>query len=386
LYNSKTKQIMKNLNFESLYKLTVFLVFSVLLVHILIVGQSIIVPLLIAFFIAFLLIPLANFLERYKFPRPLSAITCIIITIVLLAGVFTLFGSQVNTFVNDLDDITDKISELKTRLPEVVQTQLDDISTEEIIGYAQSNSSNIFSSLTNVLSGFTLLLIIPIYIAMILIYRNLLRTFLLKVFNVDGNKTENTSKQNEDSPKGIKVLIPRIRKIIQKYIVGMFYVICVLFVLNSIALFSLGIQHAMLFAAIAAVLNIIPFVGPLIGSTLPIMFALITKDSLFYPLAVMASFIIIQSIEGNFLTPKIVGSNVSLNPLVTLITLFVGASIWGIVGMILFIPMVAIIKEILRNIDGLEPYAYLLGNEDEEKSQKEFIKKAVIKLKDKLKK
>ena len=386
MYNSKTKQIMKNLNFESLYKLTVFLVFSVLLVHILIVGQSIIVPLLIAFFIAFLLIPLANFLERYKFPRPLSAITCIIITIVLLAGVFTLFGSQVNTFVNDLDDITDKISELKTRLPEVVQTQLDDISTEEIIGYAQSNSSNIFSSLTNVLSGFTLLLIIPIYIAMILIYRNLLRTFLLKVFNVDGNKTENTSKQNEDSPKGIKVLIPRIRKIIQKYIVGMFYVICVLFVLNSIALFSLGIQHAMLFAAIAAVLNIIPFVGPLIGSTLPIMFALITKDSLFYPLAVMASFIIIQSIEGNFLTPKIVGSNVSLNPLVTLITLFVGASIWGIVGMILFIPMVAIIKEILRNIDGLEPYAYLLGNEDEEKSQKEFIKKAVIKLKDKLKK
>lgn len=377
---------MKNLNFESLYKLTVFLVFSVLLVHILIVGQSIIVPLLIAFFIAFLLIPLANFLERYKFPRPLSAITCIIITIVLLAGVFTLFGSQVNTFVNDLDDITDKISELKTRLPEVVQTQLDDISTEEIIGYAQSNSSNIFSSLTNVLSGFTLLLIIPIYIAMILIYRNLLRTFLLKVFNVDGNKTENTSKQNEDSPKGIKVLIPRIKKIIQKYIVGMFYVICVLFVLNSIALFSLGIQHAMLFAAIAAVLNIIPFVGPLIGSTLPIMFALITKDSLFYPLAVMASFIIIQSIEGNFLTPKIVGSNVSLNPLVTLITLFVGASIWGIVGMILFIPMVAIIKEILRNIDGLEPYAYLLGNEDEEKSQKEFIKKAVIKLKDKLKK
>jgi predicted PurR-regulated permease PerM len=377
---------MKNLNFESLYKLTVFLVFSVLLVHILIVGQSIIVPLLIAFFIAFLLIPLANFLERYKFPRPLSAITCIIITIVLLAGVFTLFGSQVNTFVKDLDDITDKISELKSRLPEVVQTQLDDISTEEIIGYAQSNSSNIFSSLTNVLSGFTLLLIIPIYIAMILIYRNLLRTFLLKVFNVDGNKTENTSKQNEDSPKGIKVLIPRIKKIIQKYIVGMFYVICVLFVLNSIALFSLGIQHAMLFAAIAAVLNIIPFVGPLIGSTLPIMFALITKDSLFYPLAVMASFIIIQSIESNFLTPKIVGSNVSLNPLVTLITLFVGASIWGIVGMILFIPMVAIIKEILRNIDGLEPYAYLLGNEDEEKSQKEFIKKAVIKLKDKLKK
>jgi len=377
---------MKNLNFESLYKLTVFLVFSVLLVHILIVGQSIIVPLVIAFFIAFLLIPLANFLERYKFPRPLAAITCIIITIVLLAGVFTLFGSQINTFVKDLDDITDKISELKGRLPEVIQTQLDDISTEEIIGYAQSNSSNIFSSLTNVLSGFTLLLIIPIYIAMILIYRNLLRTFLIKVFNVEGNKTENTSKQNEDSPKGIKVLIPRIKKIIQKYIVGMFYVICVLFVLNSIALFSLGIQHAMLFAAIAAVLNIIPFVGPLLGSTLPIMFALITKDSLFYPLAVMVSFIIIQSIESNFLTPKIVGSNVSLNPLVTLITLFVGASIWGIVGMILFIPIVAIIKEILRNIDGLEPYAYLLGNEDEEKSQKEFIKKTVTKLKGKLKK
>src|SRR5690606_33149641 len=185
--------------------------------------------------------------------------------------------------------------------------------------------------------------------ALILIYRDHLKEFLFRVF--DRKKQQSQGK----SSKGIRVLVPRIRKVVQKYLTGVFYVMCILFVLNSIALFSLGIEHALLFAAIAASLNIIPFVGPFIGATLPIIFAFVTKDSLFYPIAVLGSFIVIQSIEGNFLTPKIVGNNVSLNPLVTLIALIVGGSIWGVVGMILFIPLVAILKEIFDAIDGLEP-------------------------------
>jgi len=371
---------MKNLNFDSLYKITVFLVFATLFVYILDVGQSIIVPLIISFFIAFLLLPLSNFLERNKFSRSIAAITCVLITVIVVALIFFLLGSQVNRFINDLQDITTRLDILKNRLPEFIKPIVDKISFEEAINYAQNNSGALLTSLTGILSGFTLFLIIPIYITMILIYRNILRNFLYKIFQV-----ENIEKVPKDKLiKGIRALIPRVKVIIQKYIVGVFYVICILFVMNSIALFALGIEHAMLFAAIAAVLNIIPFVGPFIGSTLPIMFALITKDSFFYPAAVMLSFIIIQSIESNFLTPKIVGGNVSLNPLVTLVTLFVGAAIWGLVGMILFIPIMAIVKEILNNINGLEPYSYLLGNEEEERSQNKMIQKAVSKIKKKI--
>jgi predicted PurR-regulated permease PerM len=156
--------------------------------------------------------------------------------------------------------------------------------------------------------------------------------------------------------------------------------------LYSTALISLGVGHAILFAAFAAILNIIPFVGPFLGAAFPILFALLTKDSLFYPAAVLGSFIVIQSVEGNILTPKIVGNNVSLNPLVTLVTLFIGASIWGVVGMILFIPMMAILKEIFCSIDGLEPYAYVLGTGEKNEDKPGWIARTWTRIKDKIQK
>jgi len=374
---------MKDLNFESFYRLTVFLVFATLFVYILSVGQSIIAPLVIAFFLAFLLIPVSNFFERkLRFPRSIAAIVCIILTIVLIGGALTLFGTQVNRFINELDDIADRLKEIKSDLPPIIASQFDSLSTDELLLYVKNNSGKILTRLSSIAAVITLVFIIPVYIVMILIYRNLLGEFLIRVLKIPHTSTSEA--KEIASNKGVSKLLINIKTIIQKYIIGMFYVICVLFVLNSIALISLGIGHAFLFAAFAAVLNVIPFVGPLIGSTLPIMFALITKDSLFYPVAVMVSFIFIQSLESNLITPKIVGSNVSLNPLVTLITLFVGASIWGLVGMILFIPIVAIIKEILRNIDGLEPYAYLLGNEDEETKQNIVLEKVIKKIKGKI--
>ncbi len=356
---------MKDLNFGSLYKITVFLVFATILFFILIVGQGILVPLVISFFIAFLLIPLANFLERIRFPRVLSAITSVIIAVVVLVALFTFFGSQINRFSNDLDDIKVRVKEIKQDLPDVIQDQLEGYSTDEILAYAQENMGAIFSGLTGFIGGFTFVFIVPIYIALILIYRDQLRNFLLMVFDNRKLKPTQPAVPVIGDSEGIKDLIPKIRLIIQKYIVGMFYVIVILFILYSAALLSLGIKHAILFAAIASLLNIIPFVGPFLGSALPILFALVTKDSLFYPVAVLGAFIVIQSVEGNFLTPKIVGNNVSLNPLITLITLFVGAAVWGVAGMILFIPIVAVIKEILGSIDGLEPYAYLLGTGEE---------------------
>lgn len=137
--------------------------------------------------------------------------------------------------------------------------------------------------------------------------------------------------------------------------------ILILSVLNFTALSIIGIKHALLFAVFAGFLNVIPYVGPIIGSTLPIAYALLTTDSLWYPIAVFASFYVIQTIEGNFLTPKITGSQVSLNPLMTIIALFVGNFIWGLAGMILFVPGLAILKVIFDEIEGMEAYSFLLS-------------------------
>ncbi len=367
---------MKELNFNSLYRLTIFLIFASLLVYIMIVGQGIIVPLTIAFFIAFLLTPLTNLLERIRIPKALAAILSVLVAIIVLAGLLTLLGSQVQRFASDMDQIVEKFSDLKAKLPEIVSTKLNNLSVEKGIKFVQSHMGQIFTSLGSFLGSFSVVIIVPIYIVLILIYRDHLKEFLFRLFDDSGSENS--------KPTGIRVLVPRIRKVVQKYITGVFYVMCILFVLYSIALMSLGIKHAMLFAAIAASLNIIPFVGPFIGSALPILFAFVAKDSLFYPAAVLGSFVIIQAVEGNFLTPKIVGNNVSLNPLITLVALIVGGAIWGVVGMILFIPLVAILKEIFGAIDGLGPYAYILGDPDEGSSKPTFITKIVDKVKDKI--
>lgn len=370
---------MKDLSFRTLKKMTIVLIFLSLCVYILIVGKSILVPLTIAFFIAFLLIPLNNLLERIRFPRPLAAISSIVIFILGLMGVLTLMGSQVTRFADDMDQITKKLQQLSEKLPPWMVNYADGYSLEKLFSMAQSHMGTIFNSLAGFFGSFSVIIIIPIYIALILIYRDHLTEFIYRIFKVDSTVHHTSSAEGD----GVRKLIPSIRKVIQKYITGVFYVMCILFCLYSVALFSLGIEHAMLFAAIAAVLNIIPFVGPFIGSALPILFAFITKDSLFYPLAVLGSFILVQAVEGNFLTPKIVGNNVSLNPLVTLVALVTGASIWGLVGMILFIPMIAILREIFMAVDGLGPYAFLLSNPEETTKRPNIFTHLYHKLKDK---
>lgn len=357
---------MQDLNFKSLMRITVFLVFTIALGHLMIIGKQIIIPLLIAFFLAFLLLPLVRRLEKWRFPTPLAAITALLSITVIIGGILTLFGTQIRRFGRDVDTISERLLSLRSSLPEPLQESMADWSSDDLYVLVEENMGSIFQGLSGFVSSFTFLVIIPVYIILILIYRDVFRNFIIRVM-------ENVSPSNEEASsdkKNIREIIPSISGIIQSYIVGMFYVICILFVLNSIALTALGVEHALLFAAFAAMLNIIPFVGPLVGSLLPALYALVTMDSLFYPFAVVMAFVVIQTAESYLITPNIVGRNVHLNPMVTLFTLFLGASLWGVIGMIVFIPLVAILKEVLANINGLEPYAYVLGTGDDGHSDK----------------
>jgi len=127
-------------------------------------------------------------------------------------------------------------------------------------------------------------------------------------------------------------------------------------------------------------LNIVPYLGPSLGVIMPFFFALMTKDSLFYPIAVAVAFIFIQLLEGAFLTPKITGGNVNLNALITFLGLLVGGAIWGVLGMILIIPTIAILKKLFELSPDTQPYAYLFGEEDDNwfKKRNRKTKKAKI--------
>src|SRR5690606_2515638 len=148
---------MKDLNFASLYRLTIFLIFASLLVYIMIVGQGIIVPLTIAFFIAFLLTPLNNFLERIRFPRVLAAIVSVLITIIVLAALLMLLGSQVTRFASDLDQIVAKFAELKSKLPDFILSQVNDLSIDKGMQFVQSNMGQIAKNITGFMYSFSLI-------------------------------------------------------------------------------------------------------------------------------------------------------------------------------------------------------------------------------------
>src|SRR5699024_6709544 len=168
-------------------------------------------------------------------------------------------------------------------------------------------------------SVFTTLGLLPIFVFFMMYYKKMYRTFLQKMWRGDD--------------EFINAIIDGIQSVTQNYIVGMMSVIFLLAVLNAIGLWILGIPNALFFAVFAAIWAIIPYIGIIIGSLPAIVFALLFTDSLWNPVGVIAVFAVVQFLEGNFITPNIVGSRVSINPMIALIALLIGGELWGISGM-----------------------------------------------------
>lgn len=358
------------------YIKTVFVaLLIIIIVFFMIVAKPILVPLLISGYIAMLLTSACNRLERRKIPRSISAAICLIIFITVIGGVFFLIYIQLRGFMQDLGgDLTTKLNSFViTANKWCMETFGFDLGMPngfefkkavDMVKPENGSTTQIFINMLNTLSDVILL---PVFIFFLLIYRDHLAIFVTKVF----------SKQDNNF---LLEKLTSIRKIVHSYIFGASKVMGILAVVNTAVLFALGIKHAIFFGVVAGMLNIVPYLGPSLGVIMPFFFALITKDSLFYPVAVAVSFIFIQLLEGAFLTPKITGGNVNLNALVTFLGLLIGGAIWGVLGMILIIPTIAILKKLFELSPDTQPYAYLFGEEDDNwfKKRNRKTKKAKI--------
>jgi predicted PurR-regulated permease PerM len=365
------------LKLEFYVKFVMILLGLVLVVFIMREAKSILVPLLISGLLAVLISPLTSALMRINTPKVLAVLLSVIALIASMASLLYFFYNQMLRFSGDLSLLEQRVSYymalintyIEERVEGVVPVSADNIQSI-IFSYLYDNASGLTSGIISTATSLTMLMIIPIYIFLFLYFRSFLMEFLMKAFD-------------ERHKMKVRKVISKVRLVVQNYITGMFLVIIILFVLNSVALLSLGIQHAFLFAGFAAILNLIPFLGPFIGATLPIAYAFLTKDSLWYVFGVFIAFYIIQMFESNLFTPKIVGGRVSMNPLMTIIALFVGNFVWGLAGMVLFIPGMAILKVIFDEMEGMEAYAFLLGEAttEEEKSHHHSFKDQINKIK-----
>lgn len=336
---------------------TITIVFILSFIAFLHVTRAFLIPVTVAVLFAFLLFPISRGLEKWRFPRSLAIIISILIAMLVLAGLVFFFVSQVQSFASDLPELREQISikmeklqafvERKTHISE--EKQLD-LARQNMKSQLQASGQYLMTFFTGAGTFIAMLALIPIYVFFMTYYRDKLEDFLLRI-------------TKPEQHAHIKNVIERIARVTQLYLRGLLIDIGILSVLNSTGLLLLGIPHAILLGVLASVLNIIPYVGVLIGSLFPVVMALITKDSIWYAVGAAGVCTFVQFIDNNFITPKVVGSSVSLNPLSTLMVLIIGGLVWGVAGMMLFIPFMGMAKVFFDNFEKLKPLGYLIGEE-----------------------
>lgn len=339
------------------------MVFIIVLVFFLVVGKSLLIPLFMGGFFAILFTPLSMLLERYRIPRTLSSIISLLLMIALVVGLISFIVNNVVSFTKDFTNVSDRLVSMAEEVDNwtyknfgINENLAEKAESQYLLELLNNNSKSISNVALNTIGSLSGLVLIPVFMFFFLLYRDHLTKMMVMVYR-------------DKDPKLVKLQISNLRKVIQSYIVGVGKVMIILAIMNITAYSILGVKHAIFFGVLGAILNIIPYVGPFFGVLLPIIYAFLTMDSLFYPFAIIVIYQGIQMIEGNFLTPKIVGGNVNLNAFITFLGLLVGAAIWGVAGMILVIPAMAILREIFELSENTKPFALLLGEEKKDKKE-----------------
>lgn len=327
------------------------------IVTIMVFGRGIIVPLVFSLVISMVLNPVVEFLIRFRIPRIVSISLALLFVLLLVITIVVILYKQIGILGNTIPKITLKYHEFFSKL-EIWSFKYLNISGLELRKHISNgatklfNNSGSFVGATIMSTGGILvfLVLIPVYVFMILIYKKHLLNFLFQLF------------ESKRKPE-IVIIITEIKSVIQSYLFGLVIEAILMCILNLSALLILGIEFAFLIAVFGALINIIPYLGGIVSTTIPIIVAFV-GHSVNLAIIVFVVFMIIQFIDNNYILPKIVASKVKLNALISMIVVIMGGAIWGISGMFLAIPITGIIKVILDHIPNLKPYGYILGELD----------------------
>jgi predicted PurR-regulated permease PerM len=317
--------------------------------------QSIIIPLIFAFIIAILLNPVVGKLEKWM-NRTLAISITLSFSFIIIISFGILLATQITLFSDAWPLLIKKIGTILNQTIGITAEYLD-IGPEQIHDWIRKSRNDILNSISSMLGNTILsignllatLIIIPIYTFIILYYKKLLREFIVRIFA--------SSKKSQ-----LTEIVSQIKIVIQHYLTGLVIEAIIVAVLDIIALWTLGIDYAILLGIIGAMLNVIPYIGGIVAFALPMLLAIATKTNAWYAAYVFIFYSVIQFIDNNFIVPKIVASRVKINALFSIIVVFSGNALWGVPGMFLSIPLLAIIKVICDHIDSLKPWGFLLGD------------------------
>jgi predicted PurR-regulated permease PerM len=345
----------EKLKLPAFTKASIFVIGLVALFAILYVAKGIILPVVFAVIIAIVLHPVVNFFVRKKINRLLAIVITLFLTFLVIAAFGLLFFSQASRFSESWPILVDKFTEMFNQTITWASGYFD-INAQKIHEWfantknelITSSTASIGKTLVSVGSLVVVLFIIPVYVFMILFYHPILIEFIHKLFGSD-NKIQ------------VNLIVTKTKNVIQRYLIGLIIEAAIVATLNTVALLLLGIEYPLLLGIIGALLNVIPYIGGIIGVGIFMVIALITKSPV-YMIYIIVIYSVIQFIDNHYIVPKIVASKVRINALFAIIVVIAGNALWGIPGMFLSIPLLAIVKLICDNIEPLKPWGFLLGD------------------------
>ena len=337
-----TRQILPVLNYLQV------IVFSSVLLYF---GRILFIPLFFGLLIAIIMYPICKWLEMHGWRKSLAITACLFIVTILFATLFALLVWQVKVFSKDAPAIFTKagltMQQFQTWMNENMR-----ITPDMQNNWGEKLNSSIGpllqSTLQNTVNTSFILFLIPVYTTLLLYHRKVFVQFLKLVTPVKYRHQLDT-------------ILQQTIQTYFNYIKGMILVYAIVGILNTIGLFALGVNHAILFGMLCAIMTIIPYIGIVISALLPISVVWLQTGNVFYPLGVVAVFTVVQYLEANVIFPKVVGRQLDVSTLAVLVAIIAGGIIWGVAGMVLFIPFIAILKIISDNIEEWKPINLLLS-------------------------
>ena len=338
--------------------------YSVFLIIILYFGKSLFIPLSFALLISFILYPICIWLERHRLSKVASIFVCLFLFTLFLFAILWLLLFQFGEFLKEWPVLSVKVNNLIADIDHWIANSYFNTFLDPEIGFVDTFLQYLLNFLLPILPqslyrssvSLVLLILVPVLSALILYYREILTEFLYQIFPPSASEK-------------IRTILPNVIVTYYNFVKGMALVYLIVGILNSIGLAIIGIPNPIFFGFIASILTFIPYVGISIGAILPMSVSWLLYDSIYYPLGVVLVFGIVQILEAYVIFPLAVSYKLNVNALITLIVIIAGGIIWGAMGMILFLPFVAILKLVADQVEELKPIAILLGNYEIKKNK-----------------
>ncbi|HKG06983.1 MAG TPA: AI-2E family transporter [Pedobacter sp.] len=327
------------------------------------------IPLALAAVFSMLFIRLCNWFESKKLNRGISSLLCIIIFLSAVALIIFLLSWQLSGLAENTEAMKQRLTSTLSNLQQWIHEQAGitkRAQNEMIKSQSQSSGGGAGSMMTSFAGSIFGILVntvlVLVYMFLFLVYRSHIKKFILKL--VPGDEKSKTD--------GV---VHKAGKVAQNYLSGLGAMIAMLWVMYGVGFSIVGVENAIFFAVLCGLLEVIPFVGNLTGTSITLLAVFAQGGDSKMIIGVLVVYAVVQFVQTYILEPLVVGEQVSINPLFTIMVIVLGETLWGVPGMILAIPLLGIVKIVCDNVPELQPYGFLIGPENPRKKRTGVIDK-----------